>query len=340
MKNFAEYMSKDWQTYPKFRHNLWTTFESEPDKTYLTVSHSRFTVPFQEAQQFLRIRSHCTGHNTVEQIAQKGGLGLEKTKSILSSLREAGIFRASYKPFAELTEEEVREVLFSAARIWSEQLAETNIAVDLRSGILPRNVLHGWLLETYHYIRCFPDAVAHAARYAQGELRTVLEQYAEEERGHESFILRVLEGLGFRKAEVESSIPLTSTRLIDFLMKEMFQMFPAAALLVAAVVEADELEEPEADGFREDIARHYGVDPEVLLPLQKHMMVDSQLGHALLARKHAHLIVLPDEQTLHGTVNKLHDLKHAFDVQKLEIKEYYARVGNYIPRQAVDFFAI
>ena len=47
-----------------------------------------------------------------------------------------------------------------------------------------------------------------------------------------------------------------------------------------------------------------------------------------------------DEQTLHDIVNKLHDLKHAFDVQKLEIEHYYARKGNYVPRQFVDFFAV
>ncbi len=340
MKTFAEYLSKDWQTYPKFRHNLWTTFADEPNTTYLTVSHSKFTVPSEEAQQFLRIRSHCTGHNTVEQIAAKGGLDLDQTKSILSSLESAGVFRAPYKPFAELTADEVREVLFSATRIWSEQLAETNIAVDIRAGNVPRNVLHGWLLETYHYIRCFPEAVAHAARHAQGELRSVLERYAEEERGHESFVLSVLESLGFTKAEVETSIPLTSTRLVDFLMKELFERFPPAALLVAAVVEADDLSESESDEFRNDVGRRYGISPEVLAPLQKHMMVDSQLGHAQLARKYAHLIVVPDEKTLHDTVNKIHDIKHGLDLQKLEIKEYYSRVGNYIPRQAVDFFAI
>ena len=338
--SWSERLSKDWVSYPKFRHNLWTTFSDEPDTTYVTVSHSKFSVPTSEAQIFLQMRSHCTGYNSLEQIAAKSSLQVEKVKSVLDSLNEAEVLRPGYRRFSELSEGERRELLFSACRIWSEQMAETSLLVDIQTGTVSSRVVLGWLLETYHYIKAFPAAVQLAADHATGELRDVLLEYAAQERGHEIYVLRTLEALGLRREEIEHSIPLVSTRLVDLLMRELFQKLPMAALLVAAIVEADGLTDEELGEFREALERHYGFAQSALLPLQEHMKVDDRLGHSSLARRHEPLIVVPDEDTLHDLVNKLHDLKHAFDVQKLEIKEYYSRTGNYFPRQFVDFFAI
>ncbi|WP_437820127.1 iron-containing redox enzyme family protein [Sorangium sp. So ce1078] len=319
---------------------MWTAFSDEPETVYLTVSHSKFAVGADDAGVFLEMRSHCTGHNTVSQIAEKSGLGPEKVAHMVASLAEAGVLRPSYRYFSELSQDEIRRVLFAACRIWSEQLAETSIALDIRSGLVARRVVLGWLLETYHYIKAFPGAIQHAAAHASGELRGLLERYAAEERGHELYVARTLEAAGLTRAEIESSIPLVSTRLIDLLMRDLFTDQPIAALLVAAIVEADEIGDEDLRTFREATARHYGLGADALAPLQEHMKIDARLGHAELAARHAHLVVIEREDELHDLVNKLHDLKHAFDVQKLEIKEYYSRPGNYFPRQFVDFFAI
>lgn len=337
---WREKLSKNWLTHPKLRHNLWTVFDEEPDKTYLTVSHGTFEVPTQEAQTFLKMRRYCTGHNSVDAIIGKSRLNADCVRDILDSLAKADIFRPPYRGFHEMSDEERRSVLFDACRIWAEQMAETTLAVEIRSGDVPRSVVVGWLLETYHYIKTFPETIAYAARHADGQLREVLEAYASQERGHEAYVVRCLRALGFGDAEIDGSIPLVSTRLIDLLMRELFARTPMAALLVAAIVEADDLSDDEADSFRSAVARNYGFDADTLLPLQEHMMIDARLGHAELARRNAHLITVRDEDELHHLVNALHDIKHAFDLQKLEIMEYYSKSGNYIPRQFVDFFAV
>lgn len=333
-------LDKDWATLPKFRHNLWTNYDDQPDLTYLVVSHSKFEVPRSEAEIFLQIRSHCTGHHTIPEIARKGGVDEGKARSILGSLVEAEVLRPRYRPIDEMSEDEIREVLFAACRIWGEQLAETYVAADIQAGKLSREIVTGWLLETYHYIRAFPGAIAHAARHAEGELRDLLEVYADQERGHEAYVLQCLTNLGFKSEEVMDSIPLVSTQLIDMLMRELFTDAPAAALLVAAVVEAGEVEESEAGVLRKAVERHYGIPAEALQPLEEHMMIDSGLGHRELAEKHPHLIRFEGEDRIHNLVNRMHDIKHAFDLQSLEIKDYYSHKGNYVPRQFVDFFAV
>lgn len=48
----------------------------------------------------------------------------------------------------------------------------------------------------------------------------------------------------------------------------------------------------------------------------------------------------PGGEELHATVNRLHDIKHAFDSRKLDIEDYHGGEGNDFPRRAVDSFAV
>jgi hypothetical protein len=333
-------LAKDWSKLPKFRHNLWTNYADAPDVTFLVVSHGKFEVPKSEAETFYRLRTHCTGHHTIAEVAAKSGVPEKQTREMLHALMESGISRPTYRPLAEMTEDEIREVLFAACRIWGEQLAETYIAARIQEGKVPKEVFRGWLLETYHYIRAFPDAVAVAAKHAKGELAEVLTEYARQERGHEAFILKCLVATGFKKEEVLESHPLVSTRLIDLLMREMFADAPASALLLAAVVEAGEMEEGERSEFRLAVSRHYDLPESALLPFEEHVAIDAEFEHGKLAEKYAHLIRFEGEAQVHNVVNRMHDIKHAFDVQSLEIADYYSHMGNYIPRQFVDFFGV
>lgn len=330
----------DWTQYPKFRHNLLTGYADEPEVTYLTVSHGKFSVPRHEADEFLKIRGFCTGHASVEEIARKGGVPVARAQEIINSLIEGDVLRRPWRPFDAISPQEIQSSLLDAARIWSEQLRETHIAADVFQGEVSREVAIGWLIETYHYIRDFPAALEVAAHAATGELKGVLQTYAAQEKGHESFVEQSLSRLGLQPDELHQCVPLVSTRLIDLLMRELFSATPCAALLVAAVVEADDFLPDELAALQRAFSSHYHAPPDALAAFFQHSQIDADLGHSQLAAKHAHLLTFQSEAELNQTVNRLHDLKHAFDAQKLEIKDYYSRVGNYFPRQPVDFFSI
>jgi hypothetical protein len=331
---------KDWRVYPKFRHNLWATFDDRPEITYLTVSHGTFEVPTADARRVLEIRSHCTGHNTIETIAERSGVDAGTVARIVVSLHEAGMTRPPYRPFASMTEDDIREVLFAACHIWGEQLCDSGIRLKLARGKLPRSVVVGWLLEMNHYLRAFPAAVAVAARHATGELKAVLDDYTARERGYAPVAIESLSALGLAAAEIQSSIPLVSTRLIDLLMRELFTIAPCSALLLGAIVEARNPKHDEVGSLFKTLSEAYDVSPRAFTSIQRQMMIDAQRHRARLATEYSHLIALESEEQLHEVVNKLHDIKHAFDLQQLEIEEYYNKRGNYIPRQYVDFFGI
>ena len=193
----------------------------------------------------------------------------------------------------------------------------------------------------YHYIKDFPEAIEHAAQHADGRLRAVLERYAAQERGHEEYVLATLLNIGISRAEIESSIPLLATRLVGFLMRELFELAPWSVLPVAAMIEAQEFDDRQIETFKTNLSTRYGLSAAAFDPYFEHQRIDVGMGHAELLASHLELIGESDAQVLDEVTNKIHDLKHAFDLQGIEIKAYYGSLnGKYVPRQPVTFDSI
>lgn len=239
------------------------------------------------------------------------------------------------------TDRDIRDRLARIVALWSDELGRDFIANALLDEDLPREILVGWLLETYHYVRDFAEAIGEAAaRAPDGPLKHLLKRYADEERGHERFVLRTLENLGLSAEEVAQSSPLVSTRLIGFLMRDLFKTEPASVLLMAALVEAQELDGGLAAGFQAEIEARYALPKAALAPYFEHQAIDAQLGHQQLFADNLALFAVDDPALLDRITDKLHDLKHGFDLQGLEIRHYYgAQAGRYLPRQPMAFTA-
>lgn len=335
-----EHLHHDFREYPKLRHNLWTNYEDSPDITYLSASHGQYQVKTSEANDFLKIRSYCTGHHRIDAIAEKSQLSKNEVYSMISSLDAIDLLHLPFKPLETVSTNQLINTLLAATDIWREQLSDTHISQRIFQGKTSSNVVIGWLLETYHYIKQFPGALEMAAERAQGSLQMLLSEYAKQEAGHEFFIMQTLLKAGLSRAEVENSIPLVSTRTIDLLLRELFILEPAAVLLVAGIIEADDYHQDAAHQVARILHETHGFPLAMMTPFFKHVDIDSKLGHQQLLKNNRHLLQEINLQQLHDIVNKLHDIKHAFDLQKLEIFDYYDKPGNYMPRQRVDFFAI
>jgi pyrroloquinoline quinone (PQQ) biosynthesis protein C len=262
-------------------------------------------------------------------------------KTILKVLEGAGILHPKTSGREEIQLESVRTTLVKACQLWSDELRQTYIGNEFARGQLSRTTLLGWLLEMYHYIKDFPYAIEHGANRAEGRLRRVLVKYANEERGHEEFVLQTLLRLGLSREEVETSAPLLATRAVGFLMRELFEVEPSSALLVAALLEAQEFDEEQIQLFQRKLQEYYAIPAESLVPYFKHQQIDVGLGHAELLASNLDLIQVTEIEKLDALVNKLHDLKHAFDLQGLEIKSYYNSLdGKYFPRQPMTFSSL
>lgn len=330
---------------PRLKENIWQITAGEP-QAFVETPDGCFEVAAGQALAFLHIRPHCTPHNSVAEIAARSGIGAVEVAAMLASLGTIGLVAGEAPEDASANA--VIDRLSRIVTLWAQELARDFVGNALIAEDLPRSILVGWLLETYHYVRDFPEAIAVAAALApEGPLRRLLTRYADEERGHERFVLETLENLGLSRQEVVESCPLVSTRMIGLLMRDLFAAAPASVLLMAALVEAQELPEDDAasaddaDGAQAQLEAHYHLPTAALAPYFLHQTIDSQLGHQRLFADNLDCFDIADPALLDTIVDKLHDLKHGFDLQGLEIRRYYgATEGAYVPRQPMSFGAI
>jgi pyrroloquinoline quinone (PQQ) biosynthesis protein C len=333
-------VAMDPRRYPRLRENVWH-IDPLAESALLLTSKAQYEVPVPDALKFLKMRSYCTGLNSVEDIARLSGLSPEEVSSTLEALEAVDVLFAPTPEVTKLPVQEVRQLLLRACELWSGELRDHYIGNEFPEGTLPKEALIGWLFEMYHYIKDFPHAIAYAASRAKGRLRELLVRYSNEESGHEVFVLQTLMNMGLSREAVETSIPLLSTRMVGFLMRELFELEPSTVLLVAAVLEAQEFNEEQIQLFKESVQGHYGLSPDVFEPYFKHQKIDVGLGHAELLADNLELIEVDELSKLDQITNKLHDLKHAFDLQGVELKAYFTHLdGKYVPRQRVDFLSI
>lgn len=306
----------------------------------LRTSHGYFEVNRDEAEIFLKMRQMFTGHNSQEKISKQIGISAEKVSSIITALAGIGCIRTE-TDIASLTDETIYLKLKTACEMWAEQLEDTHIFAAILAGKHGLSVLKGFLLETYHYIKGFPDCIRLARDNASiPELKLSLDTYYQQELGHETFILECLKKVGFSEKEVSTSIPLVSTQALLNLISDLFIRHPQTVALVARVIEADEYTEDTGEQIRAALEQHFNVGRDALDGLITHMAIDYSMGHADLIETHKKFIVFDNKDDVHFVFNRIHDIKHAFDLQKLEILDYYTHLGNYVPRQKVDYFGV
>lgn len=327
--------------YPRLRENIWQIVPGEP-AAYVETLDSLFEVPTDQALSFMNMRTHCTGHNSIEEIAARSQTPAENVRANVYSLFSAGLLMPPAGATADHPAvETAREKLKQIGEIWGRELTRHFVANELLDDGLSRDVLVGWLLEMYHYVKDFPEIIAYGGKKATGRLAALFERYASEERGHEEFVVRTLINLGLKRAEIEASNPLVSTRLIGFLMRELFEFEPATVLLVASIIEAHETPEDRLEEFQRQLEQKYDLQQGAMAPYFQHQLIDVSLGHSKLLEDNLELFVVRDVGALDRIVDKMHDLKHAFELQSVEIKLYYGNLsGMYFPRQPMTFGAL
>jgi thiaminase len=327
--------------FPKLRENIWH-ISSRSETALLVTSRASFEVDREDALKFVRMRSYCTGVHSVDDIASRSGLSVDDVNSILSSLREADVLCVPPGVSEQPSLDEIRKMLLKIVSIWSDELRSAYIGNEFARGDLSRTALSGWLVEMYHYIKDFPWAIEHGANHAPpGKLKDVLTTYANQEKSHEEFVVKTLVNMGLKREEVKSSTPLVSTRAVSLLMREMFEQEPASVLLMAALVEAQEFREDGIQEFKERMQELYGLPLDTFNPFFEHQKIDVGMGHAELLADNIALFDVTDPHRLDQIINRLHDLKHAFELQTAEIKSYYTNLeGKYFPRQPMLFSSL
>lgn len=330
--------------FPKLRENVWHVAENAKpgDVSYLITSQGQYELQSCYTLNFLKLRPFFTGHYSVAAISRKTNVNVDDIFAFVEAFQEIGLIYPETPLLFPQDPQQVRDSLMRIVSIWAQELHSVYIANELARDGLSKTVLVGWMIEMYHYVRDFPAALKHGADRATGNIKMLLDRYASEEMNHEEFVLQSLVKMGMDWEEVKGSVPLVSTRTIGLLLRELLELEPAAALLVAALLEAADFDEKNIHAFKKRLSELYNISEDALDPYFKHQKIDYDLGHQKLLADNLDLITITDLHKLDEIVNKLHDLKHAFELQSLEIKSYYGEPlnGRYFPRQRMTYQGI
>lgn len=326
---------------PRLRENVWY-IDPQAETALLVTGQGRFEVPVPDALRFLQLRSHCTGHVALPEIVKRSGLSPEEIGSIIEALHEVGAvypLDAAAQPAPSRPDlAEVKRRLTQATRIWREEYRVTNLNHELVAGLHSGSVLVGWLLEQYHIMLYIAQAFAAAAARCCDRAGASLRALCEARRPYAELVARTLIGLGLSRTEVERSIPLLSTRLLCFQLRELLEGAPWSAFIVETIRGAQALDDAQIAELRVHATARYHIDPAALEPWFELQRFEARHAGPELAAEHADLIDVDDVPALDAICNQVHDIRHAFDLLALEVKDYHQSLqGKYVPRQAVSY---
>ena len=135
---------------PRLRENVWR-IRPDAQASEMETLQGVFEVETARALAFMRIRSHCTPHNSLDVIATRSGVSRERVIADLFSLVVPAVLVGPGRHGdAAVSTAQVADVLMGAASLWGRELSATLIANHLCAEVLPRSLLQGWLLEMYH----------------------------------------------------------------------------------------------------------------------------------------------------------------------------------------------
>src|SRR5688572_18800669 len=95
---------------PRLRENVWWV-DVKADKALLRTLENTYEISAADALAFLKIRTHCTGHNTVDYIAWRSGIAVEDVKEVLAAFSQTDLFCPEGRLPGKVRRQEAREAL-------------------------------------------------------------------------------------------------------------------------------------------------------------------------------------------------------------------------------------
>jgi hypothetical protein len=325
---------------PRLRHCTLVALADE--RLAMIVGDERFELDQVRGtrETFLRMKRYLDGRHSLEEIASRSGVTLHSVCAIVDQFQQLGLLRDE-QPSATVPAAEFVARVNRSARMWRAQIGYHRLFGQFERGEADRDLIAGFLLETYHFVRFaarhVSSAIAHCRDQAVVEL---LSRYLADEYAHHGLIAASVHKLGIPYEQIDDAHPVIGTMSLVNMLCEVGRASTLGYLCCLKLIEASPDEEAGAQRAWQQIASRAGLDESVFDGLMRHMRIDVGAGHAGLleqALEHTREIASGDA---HAAINHMHDVKHAFDQFHDQILQYYSDVSNYVPRLKVDFFSL
>jgi hypothetical protein len=264
-------------------------------------------------------------------VAHRVGLNSDESRRVLEALDAHALLTEAKAPDAVAA----TTVLLDLEDLTSRLLYETLYlnpywqAMQDPGGTVPDQVLHGTIVENYHFLfrENWFDAPVLSYPYSRAT-RVSLNEFFNEESGHDELILNSLKALGHSREDLAETIPLRTTAALCNALAWWSRTDPLFFVTTIGVLEGRDLA---VDSFVVACERQ-GVDAGVVGPMRMHSEINLEGEHGSLTREiFGHLAPLSRE-----TVRRLRSQTHLFvelyDDFYRGIWDHYTTAGQLLRR--------
>lgn len=189
-------------------------------------------------------------------------------------------------------------------------------------GDIPLNVIHGMIVENYHFLfrESYFDAPV-LSYVGNTGVRLAMNEFYAEEYGHDELLLRSLQTLGVSREDLARTVPLPQTMALCNALAYWAHSDPLFFFTTLGILEGKDIRQ---DSFL-DAAYRIGVDTALLKPVKAHSDINLQGAHGSLTRKIFERIPAIAESDIQRLRAQTHLFVELYDQFYTGIWEHYSQ---------------
>lgn len=261
------------------------------------------------------------------------GQSSESLRLLLGSLESHGIIRSVVDSAGKTGLQALLEVEDLSNRLLYETLYKNEFWVNCskarNSGDIPESVVHGMVIENYHFLFRESYFDAPVLSYVPNTcVRLAMNAFFAEEYGHDELLLTALNKIGISREDLASTIPLPQTMALCNALAYWSQNDPLFFFSTLGILEGKDIRQ---DSFL-DASYKIGIDPEFLRPVKAHSDINLEGQHGSLTRKIFSQIPVVDEETMRRLRAQTHLFVELYDAFYAAVWTHYSSADGLLRR--------
>lgn len=284
------------------------------------------------------------GSSTAAEIARRGGVAEPTLRQVLDPALAAGLVDDVTEPVASTGLAALSRLEGTLDRLVQDLIFEGPFWTMLLQSPqqLHPHVFYGFGLENWFFLFHENEFDAAVLSYpVSAQLRTMLNEFYQEEHRHDDIVLRAFQPLGITKTDLHASRPLPTTTSLIKLLSWWARTDPLFFAATIGILEGrldpdgNASETGAYDSFLV-AADQVGLPTEFVEPLRRHAKVNAGHDHAAVSRElfaHVEGVDADTERRWHG---KAHLFVEAYAAFYEGVLAYYGDPGRPLLRRAAE----
>jgi hypothetical protein len=232
----------------------------------------------------LRFLSSCNGTLSTADICEKHSIPTDIAGAIVESCREIELLYLNLPPLADVAADVFLNILRRRYAVWNTELFSQLLWRFLLSGKAKPDLVNGWLLESYHFIRGASARLAYATSLSHDDRVTpyFLDHHLEE-YDHYNFFE---DSLRRQNVNFAGAVPLPSTEAIINFARMAARRGPLHYMACSGLLESSGSDTMRAVEFYRTIAAYHDEEGSGFTePLLAHVLLDQEYQHGSICAR-------------------------------------------------------